>query len=586
MSRECSTADFQKQVWDLANKSFTVISEYVNCSTKVKIQHSVCGQTFDVVPSYFKMHPKCLACSKSSRNRARFTTDYFKKRVKELVGNEYTVLGEYRKASVKVKIRHNLCNHTFEVTPNHFLDKKTPTRCPYCHGTGISLDARSKKFTQLFNKLSNNQFELLSEYVNAKSKVKIKCLSCNHIFEKAPTHIVTLRKIVCPNCRKDKDSPQYDTSISQDKLKYQPGEFINLVDQLTNGEYIALTDYTKATARVKIKHSICGHEYMITPATFASGRGRCPKCTKCMRKQRLTISELRQRVNKLTNGEYILPDQPYYANNKPIKVQHTLCGHITITTWQAFCLQQHCSYCESQQRHAHYQQRLEQVAPGRFTLLSTYNKLTDSITLKCNVCSHEFVRRAGNFIHRAVCPKCAKLTLSTKRADEFKQKVHDLVGDEYIMLSDYHGSHAMVKFKHRECGHVFAMQACHFLRGNRCSWCAINDTRSRGERYVERALHVLGIDDFEYAVVLPNKLHLDFYLPAIRTAIEYDGVQHYEYVPHFHNHDVKNFYHRLELDREKDQYCSDRGIKLIRIKYTADTPKKVFDVLKSKLELH
>lgn len=583
MSRKCSTSDFQQQVWDLTGKAFTVVSEYINCSTKIKIQHSICGQTFEVTPSYFKRYPKCLACSKNNKNRARFTTDYFKKRVKNLLGDEYTVLGKYRKASVKIKMRHNVCKHIFEVTPNHFLSKTTPTRCPYCCGTGISLDERRQKFNRLFNILSNNQFKLISAYVAAKSKIKIRCLSCNHTFEQTPTYIVSSHRIVCPYCRKNKNSPQYDTSISQDKLKYQPGEFIKLVNKSTNGEYAALTDYVKSTIRVKIKHNTCGYEYMISPATFINGRGRCPKCTKYARKQRLTINELRRRINKLTNGEYVLPDQPYYANNKPIKIYHTVCKHSMTTTWQKFRISKYCPYCRLRNMQNHYQQRLEKAAPGKFTLISEYRKGTDKIKLRCNTCNHAFERIANNFIHHAVCPKCAKKLLMQRRDQKFKQKVYNLVGNEYKVLSNYTGSHDMIKFKHKDCGHTFNMQASHFLRGNRCSWCAKNDSRSRGERYVEKALCNLGITNFEYAVVLPNKLHLDFYLPDYRIAIEYDGQQHYEYVPHFHNHDINNFYRRLERDREKDQYCSDHNIKLIRIKYTADTLEEVTNILKSKL---
>ena len=60
----------------------------------------------------------------------RKTTREFKQEVYNLVGNEYSVLGEYITNKTKIKMRHNKCGYEYEVTPNSFLS--TGNRCREC----------------------------------------------------------------------------------------------------------------------------------------------------------------------------------------------------------------------------------------------------------------------------------------------------------------------------------------------------------------------------------------------------------------------------------------------------------------------
>ena len=61
------------------------------------------------------------------------------------------------------------------------------------------------------------------------------------------------------------------------------------------------------------------------------------------------------------------------------------------------------------------------------------------------------------------------------------------------------------------------------------------------------------------------QLPFDFYLPKYRTAIEFDGKQHYQPVDHFGGLES---YNRLKInDKIKNDYCEDNYINLIRIRY-------------------
>lgn len=63
-----------------------------------------------------------------------------------------------------------------------------------------------------------------------------------------------------------------------------------------------------------------------------------------------------------------------------------------------------------------------------------------------------------------------------------------------------------------------------------------------------------------------NKLELDGYDPDLKLAFEYQGIQHFKYVPHFHREDGQ-FESQLARDVYKRECCIRMGIKLLEIPY-------------------
>lgn len=68
-----------------------------------------------------------------------------------------------------------------------------------------------------------------------------------------------------------------------------------------------------------------------------------------------------------------------------------------------------------------------------------------------------------------------------------------------------------------------------------------------------------------------QQLRFDFYLPSMNTCIEYDGKQHFMYVPEIHGPDKEKasilISKQQKRDNIKDQYCKDRNINLIRLNH-------------------
>ena len=80
-------------------------------------------------------------------------------------------------------------------------------------------------------------------------------------------------------------------------------------------------------------------------------------------------------------------------------------------------------------------------------------------------------------------------------------------------------------------------------------------------------------------------LELDGYNEELNIAFEYNGIQHYEYIPHFHRNGEQDFETQKARDRKKYRICRERKINLIIIPYQYDhtTPDELDDFIFTEL---
>ncbi len=62
-------------------------------------------------------------------------------------------------------------------------------------------------------------------------------------------------------------------------------------------------------------------------------------------------------------------------------------------------------------------------------------------------------------------------------------------------------------------------------------------------------------------------LEIDCYDPQSKIGVEYNGVQHYEYVPYFHKN-KEHFLNQKYRDDMKRRMCRDEGVTLIEVPHT------------------
>lgn len=172
--------DFKNEVHNLVGNEYTFLDKYVNAKTKLKVKHNTCGNTYEVAPDKFLIGRRCPYCAGNIKK----TTQQFKQEVQDLVDDEYIVLGDYKGANKKVLIKHSACNNTYKVTPHDFL---RGSRCPYCSGL---MKKTTEQFKQEVYDLVEDGYTVLGNYINANTKILMKHNKCNHEYEVTPSAFV------------------------------------------------------------------------------------------------------------------------------------------------------------------------------------------------------------------------------------------------------------------------------------------------------------------------------------------------------------------------------------------------------------
>jgi hypothetical protein len=120
-----TTDEFKREIYNLEKDEYEILGEYKNALKNILFKHNKCEHEFNMRPNSFLNGQRCPKCSK----RFRYNTETFKDAIKELVKDEYSVLGKYVNNKIHILMKHNICNTEYNVNPNAFL---RGCRCPKC----------------------------------------------------------------------------------------------------------------------------------------------------------------------------------------------------------------------------------------------------------------------------------------------------------------------------------------------------------------------------------------------------------------------------------------------------------------------
>lgn len=70
------------------------------------------------------------------------TQEKFVEEVYSLVGDEYSVIGDYISSTTKITMRHNECNREYPSNPSNFLSHNR--RCPLCDNDSKKISYKGK----------------------------------------------------------------------------------------------------------------------------------------------------------------------------------------------------------------------------------------------------------------------------------------------------------------------------------------------------------------------------------------------------------------------------------------------------------
>lgn len=353
-------------------------------------------------------------------------------------------------------------------------------------------------------------------------------------------------------------------------------EYKRTIEKLGKGEYTLLSKYDGANNRVMLRHK-CGNEYSIIAGDFKRGHGRCAPCLK-KEKRKQKLIKFKKDLERLYPGQYTVLSTTYETGHDKLRVKHNVCNQeIDIAP---HILLQHpvCSVCHGgiPKTDKEFRAQVKSLVGNEYTFLEPYENSSTKIKCRHNACNFEWDIRPNDFTSKGIrCPKCGDNIPMDE--SEFKKELKQVWGDTFTVLGKYTKKHGKIKVRCNKCTFEWSPQARRLLEGHGCPECK---NHSVGERLVKSYLDNKNIM-YKHSFVLPNRLHLDFYLKSLGLAIEYDGIQHYQPREYFGGKTA--FEDQIKRDRRKDKYCEDRGITLIRIPYTQNTYERVERFLDSKL---
>jgi len=202
--------------------------------------------------------------------------------------------------------------------------------------------------------------------------------------------------------------------------------------------------------------------------------------------------------------------------------------------------------------------------------LVEYKGMSEKIKIIFN--DEIYEQKASAHLYLGHCEK----VIQKKTTDKFINEANEIHNFRYDYSKvNYENNQKKVIIICKTHGEFQQVPSSH-LSGTGCTHC----DESKGEKKIVKYLKQHNIEflrqyKFDDCVGIRYKLPFDFYIPSMRTAIEFDGIQHFQPLQIFGGSEA---YERLKInDKIKNDYCEINYINLIRIRY--DRYDNIYSIL-------
>lgn len=192
----------------LLGYDYVSLEIYNGADTKILHRHIICGHEWLVKPSNILSGKGCPRCF---GNMLKTTEQY----IKELP-REFELLQPYINNSTSILHKHLDCGHEWLVKPSTILSGKG---CPKCGGTML-------KTTEQYVKELPEKFELLGEYITAKTPILHRHKTCGYEWLVRPTNI--LMGSECPNCAVHGFNPMLPAYLYHVEFTYEDVRYFKI----------------------------------------------------------------------------------------------------------------------------------------------------------------------------------------------------------------------------------------------------------------------------------------------------------------------------------------------------------------------
>lgn len=191
MTRRKTNEEFVEEV-SLIREDIKLLTEYVNNKHKIDVKHLECGHITSMLPTKILSGQGCGKCKGKliSRSKSRDNKYYIDKLIEN--GIDYIqIIGNYAGTKNKVLVKNLKCGHEYEANAGNILNG---SGCPVCR----KFNKTTYDFAAEINGKYPGEYEVVGEYVNNRTPISIKHLSCGHIWEVVPKDLLRQRR--CPKC--------------------------------------------------------------------------------------------------------------------------------------------------------------------------------------------------------------------------------------------------------------------------------------------------------------------------------------------------------------------------------------------------
>jgi hypothetical protein len=403
-----TTEQFKEELFNI-NPNIEVLGAYVNNHTKIKCKCKIDGNMWEPKPAKLLIGQGCPICKlKKQTDTHRKPHDQFIREASE-VNPDIEVLGTYVNTKTKILCLCKNHNKEWRVKPEKLLIGQG---CPVCKITKTA-NKKRKPYDQFILQLSeiNPNIEVLGEYVNNRTPLKVRCKIDGNVWE--PTAGKLLSGSGCPKC-----SGVYRRSHD---------EFVEELFQI-NPNIEVLGKFSGRHTNIWVRCKIHNHPWEPTAGKLLIGRG-CPICG--LKKQADTrrkpydqfiheLSEINPNIEVL--GEYV-------NNNTTILCRCKL-GHEWKPIPSSLLSGHGCPICNGgvKKEHDEFVEKMSKINPN-IEVLSTYVNCKYKIICRCKL-GHEWETIPSSLLRGRGCPQCAREQSSSKN----EKLLLGLIQEEYPQL--------------------------------------------------------------------------------------------------------------------------------------------------------
>lgn len=288
-----------------------VIGEYKSYNEGILLKCNKCGNEWMAIPRNIVSGTKCPLCqSKRSGLKLSLTDKEFRKRIYDMNGDEYTVLGRYINNRTHIKVRHNKCGKIWNANPSSLL---SGSKCPYCVGhKRLTTD----EFKERVFKKYGDEYTVTGNYVNNTTRITVIHNKCNFEYEINPASFLKGQQ-ECPMC-------------NMRMIYYDDKLFKSVASHILGDEYIILDKYINSTTPVRIKHTKCNNIFKLLPKNITMKRLNhenytcCPYCGNRIKK---TTKKFKKEIYEIYGDRFTVIGK-YKNKSTKIKIRCNECNTI------------------------------------------------------------------------------------------------------------------------------------------------------------------------------------------------------------------------------------------------------------------